>query len=41
MLAIKYALISILIIAVVNILFYFRECKSYVSGAVNKREGKK
>lgn len=41
MLAIKYALISILIIAVVNILFYFRECKSFVSGAVNKREGKK
>ena len=41
MLAIKYALISILIIAVVNILFYFRECKSFISGAVNKREGKK
>lgn len=41
MLAIKYALLSILIIAVVNILFYFRECKSVVSTVVNKREGKK
>ena len=40
-LAIKYALMSILIIAVVNILFYFRECKLFVLGAVNKREGKK
>lgn len=40
-LAVKYGIISIAIIAIVNSIFFFRESKSLISGTVSKSEGKK